>query len=452
MLSNGKKYQRKGVSLKTISWIISAFVLIISTALVISLGLIYHQNKVVQKIDDNYIALKKASNDVQLASDYLTSEVRLFVANADKKYMDNYFEEANVTQRREKALDKIHLLAKSTSRHEEIHENIEAAVDESKELMNLEYYAMKLICVHNGISYSEYPEVEKANIEAVDPTNYRSEALNAVLGKEYASHKESITHHVDFALEIIDNLIGNNQQEAMRNLRYLIVFQSIVIGINIAFAISVIGTLFVYIIKPLNSSINAIEKNEKVYVSGSREFNYLMDAYNEAYSQNEKVKEKLKYEAEHDKLTNLYNRTGYAALYKMMRLDKTLYALMDIDRFKEINDIFGHDIGDKVLVKLARSLENNFSEDNAFVFRIGGDEFAVLIENASESEENNIVSRFENVNKLLTAAKGAIPAFSISVGIAHGDEDDTTDTLFKKADNALYKVKQSGKSGVRYDK
>ena len=72
--------------------------------------------------------------------------------------------------------------------------------------------------------------------------------------------------------------------------------------------------------------------------------------------------------------------------------------------------------------------------------------------NVDEKEEYSIVARFETINKTISVSKGAIPAFSISVGIAHGNEDDTTDTLFKKADNALYRVKQSGKSGVIYDK
>ena len=63
-----------------------------------------------------------------------------------------------------------------------------------------------------------------------------------------------------------------------------------------------------------------------------------------------------------------------------------------------------------------------------------------------------LFERLEKINKLLSTSKGKIPAFSLSIGMAHGDEDDTTDTLFKKADNALYKVKKSGKSGVVYDK
>ena len=452
MALDSKKYQRKGISLRLISWIISIFVMVISTTLIVSLGLVYHQNKVVNEISANCITLEKYANDVQSASDYLTAEVRLFVVNADKKYMDAYFEEANVTKRRETALEEIHRLSENTSKHEEIHSNISAAIAESKDLMNLEFYAMKLICVKESISFAEYPEVANANIEGVAPADYKNAAIEAVLGSEYARSKEKISYHINLGLQIIDNLMGENQKEAERNLHSLIVFQSVVIGVNIAFAFAVIVVLFFQIIKPINETLESIEKNEEVTAFGTREFNYLVDTYNEAHSQNETVKEKLRYEAEHDKLTNLYNRTGYASLYRIMRLSKTLYVLLDVDKFKEINDKYGHDMGDRVLIKLAKTLDTEFMEGNISIFRIGGDEFAILINDIDKDQCQPIIERLEKINDVLAVPQGKIPAFSISVGIAHGDEEDTTDTLFKKADNALYKVKQSGKSGVNYDK
>ena len=452
MMSNSnKRYQRKGVSLKFIGLLISAFIFVISSTLVVSLMLISHQNEIVNQANENCIQLKESSNDIQAASDYLTAQVRQFVQNAEEKYMAAYFEEANVTQRREKALDKIHKLSENTSRHEEIHLNVNAAVNESMDLMDQECYAMKLICVANSIDYAEYPEIDAANIDGVDPSNRKDEALNAVLGTEYILKKDKITSHINLALEIIDELMNENEKKEALNLHNLILFQSVVIAVNVAFMIAVIITFFFYIVKPMNLALQSIEANEEIHVSGNREFNYLVAVYNEVRSQNEKVKEKLTFEAEHDKLTNLYNRTGYVSLFRRMRLGKTLYALIDIDGFKEINDKFGHDIGDRVLVKLAGLIEAYFKEDNAFAFRIGGDEFALLIENIDESEGYSVVSKFEQINQVLSVPKGAIPAFSLSVGIVHGDDDDTTDTLFKKADNALYKVKQSGKSGVIYD-
>ena len=446
-----KKYQRKGISLKLLAWIISIFVLIISSTLITSLALISVENDKVNQANKNYIAIQQASNDVRMASDYLTDQVRLFVANGDKEYMDSYFVEANVTKRRENALETVHHLAEKTSKHEEIHSNIEKAVDESMDLMNIEFYAMKLICVDQNIPYDEYPSVAIVDISGVAPEDRRSEALDSVLGTEYVARKDRINHFVNIAFNIINDLIRENSKNASDNLRLLTIFQTIIIVVMIVFVVAIVLIFFLLVVKPMDIAFNAIEKNEEVHTYGNREFNYIVDAYNDVHSQNERVKEKLTYEAEHDKLTNLYNRTGYVSLYRRMRLSKTLYILVDVDGFKEINDEYGHDIGDKVLIRIAEVLDRHFSEDNAFVFRIGGDEFAVLVENVSEEMNETIVNRCEKINEELSVQKGKIPQVSLSFGIARGDEDDTTDSLFKKADRVLYKVKQSGKSGVIYE-
>lgn len=451
MEQSKKKYKRRGISLKLLSWIISVFVFIISSTLIVSLALISYENKKVTQSYNNYIYIKQASSDVQMASDYLTDQVRLFVVNANKKYMDAYFEEADVTKRREKALEKVHELAKQTSRHEEIHICIEKAVDESMDLMNLEFFAMKLICVDESIPYSEYPEVANADISEVLPENRKSEALNAVLGNKYVLQKDKISEYINEAFDIIDELILHSSMESSSTLRRLIAVQTVIIIMNILFAIAVILLLFFLIIRPMNKAFHSIEANREVETYGNREFNYIIDAYNDIHSQNESVKENLKYEAEHDKLTNLYNRTAYVSLYKRIKLSRALYLLIDADGFKDVNDKYGHDVGDKLLIRIARVLERHFSEDNAFVFRLGGDEFAVLIDNVYDVVNRTIVERCEKINEELSHAEGDIPAISLSIGVAHGDEKDTTDTLFKKADKVLYKVKQSGKSGVIYE-
>ena len=442
------QYQARGISLKFVGWIVSAFAFIISALLIVSLQLISHEDEVVNETNRNYIALKEASNDVQVASDYLTDQVRLFVANAAPEYMDNYFKEANETKRREKALETIHQLSVMTTRHDEIHTNIYAAVEKSVSLMDLEYYAMKLICEDQSIPYTKYPEIAKADITAIAPENRKKEALNAVLGPEYMASKGFINTHVDASVKIIDELMQSNVEKAASDLRNLVTFQTVVIVINVIFMAGIIVFMYVYVIVPMNSTIKSLLNNEDVHINSSREFNYMADTYNKVRSQNEHVKEKLIYEAEHDKLTGLYNRTGYDTLYRRMKLNRTIYILLDVDKFKEVNDTYGHEMGDKVLVRTANVLNKYFNDDDAYVFRIGGDEFAILVENAGLEMNDEVINRCKKMDKELSQNKGNIPGTSLSIGVAHGDENDTTDTLFRKADVALYKVKQAGKADV----
>ena len=448
MASNNKNYRSKGISLKLVGLILSVFAVIVSATLITSLWLISYENRVVTKANENYIALKDASSSVQAASDDLTNNVRLFVANADKQYMINYFKEVNVDKRRETALNTIKELSGNTSKSEEIQSNIQSAVNESMDLMNLEFYAMKLICVEYNISCTEYPEVSAVNIDSVPPEDRKSEALDAVLGSTYIAKKDTISFYINSALVNIDAMMHQNGVDAASNLQRLILLQTGVIVVNILFVATVIIFFYFYVVRPLNRIAVEVKNDKPLDVHATRELNYVVDAYNEVRSQNEKVKERLVYEAEHDKLTGLYNRTGYVSLYRRMKLNQTVYILLDADSFKDINDEFGHEVGDKVLIRIAATLEKYFKEDNSYAFRLGGDEFSVLIESYKELDKEEIRNRCIKINKELSASIEKMPGITLSIGIAHGGDEDTTDTLFKKADVALYKAKHQGKAGV----
>ena len=452
-MQSKEKYQAKGISLKFVGWLLSFLAVVVSALLVVSLQLISHEDEVVNQTYQNYLVLKETSTDVQLASDYLTEQVRLFVVNGKKEYMDNYFKEANVIKRRDKAEDKIHALTENTPEHDEIHHSIESAFNESMDLMNLEYYAMKLVCLDKGISSSDYDYDHKVEnytdgIAAITPENYSQEARNAVFGDKYMQSKATIAKDVNAALETIDGLMHDNVDKAAADLKRLFVFQTVIVVIHIVFVGAAIIFMHIFVLRPMNAAVKSLINNEEVHIHSNREFNYLASTYNRVHAQNERVKERLVYEAEHDKLTGLYNRTGYDALYRRMKLNRTIYVLLDIDKFKEVNDSLGHEMGDKVLIRTANALEKTFKEDNAYVFRIGGDEFAVLIEDASLDMDLLVVQKCKKLDAELSRPQGRIPGTTLSVGVAHGTIDDTTDTLFKKADTALYKVKQAGRANV----
>ncbi len=443
------QYHAKGFSLKLVAWLISIFAVVISGLLVFSVVYISQKNEEINVSTQNYIVLKNAASDVQLASDDLTNDVRLFVTTAKKEYMDSYFVEANETRRRENAIDIIHELTEGTSIHETVHNDVTEAYNESQELMKLEFYAMKLICLDEGVSFEEYPEVANYEIDSSLPVSeYFNEAMEAVFGDEYMQSKKIIISNVDNAIKTIDDLMEKNISRSETYLRGLIIFQSIIIIINIAFIAGVVILMHIYIINPMNSAVNSLANNEEVRVKSNREFNYLADVFNRVHKANEDIKESLKYEAEHDKLTGLYNRTGYDRVFKSLKLDKTIYVLLDIDKFKEVNDTLGHEMGDKVLTRTADVIKKYFNDNNSYLCRIGGDEFAIIIDNATTDMNDVIVDKCKKMDEEISRAAGNMPGTSLSIGIAHGTIRDTTDTLFRKADSALYKIKNAGRADV----
>jgi diguanylate cyclase (GGDEF)-like protein len=163
------------------------------------------------------------------------------------------------------------------------------------------------------------------------------------------------------------------------------------------------------------------------------------------------------HQATHDALTGLPNRTllndraGHALALAERQGGQVAMLLMDLDRFKEINDTLGHHAGDQLLVLVAERLKGTVRASDT-VARLGGDEFAVLVEGGTQD------SAVETADRLTTALRetfqigGVSLDIEASIGIAlsQGDQDDVTG-LLQRADIAMYQAKESHQSHALYD-
>ncbi|WP_078553546.1 DUF4084 domain-containing protein [Bacillus alkalicellulosilyticus] len=170
-------------------------------------------------------------------------------------------------------------------------------------------------------------------------------------------------------------------------------------------------------------------------------------------TKNKLNEKKIKYLAYHDSLTGLGNRYYFEeVLRKEIRDSKQndkKFAIMfiDLDRFKPINDLLGHDIGDQLLISVANRLKNCIGESNT-VARLGGDEFTILVRDVvSQSEVNAVASQIITCIQKPHLINGSEIVTTPSIGIAYYPLDDvTTVALMKKADIAMYYVKENGRS------
>lgn len=167
--------------------------------------------------------------------------------------------------------------------------------------------------------------------------------------------------------------------------------------------------------------------------------------------------EKIKYLATHDVLTDLPSlklaRDRIRMAISSARRHKTAVAIMfiDLDGFKSVNDNLGHDAGDYVLKQVAQRLLSCIRETDT-VARIGGDEFLIV---ATEIDDHKTVSMIaERVIHLVPQPifyNGETAVVGASIGIAfYPDDDEDTDRLIKKADEAMYNIKKAGKNGFRF--
>lgn len=168
----------------------------------------------------------------------------------------------------------------------------------------------------------------------------------------------------------------------------------------------------------------------------------------------EKESEDLREMAKRDSFTKLLNRGTMElliekTLQKENRRDEYAYISLDVDNFKHINDVYGHGVGDMLLLELAGLLREIFGTRN-YIGRMGGDEFAVFVKHYKNREEI-----YEKADQILDGIRekryriGLEEAPSVSIGIAFSpDAGNEFKELYKHADKALYRVKNNEKNGV----
>jgi diguanylate cyclase (GGDEF)-like protein/PAS domain S-box-containing protein len=167
-------------------------------------------------------------------------------------------------------------------------------------------------------------------------------------------------------------------------------------------------------------------------------------------SERVQLEEELGHQAFHDGLTDLANRSLFhdrldQSLVRSARSHEPLTVLLvDLDRFKQVNDSLGHSVGDALLQQLARRLGRMTRADDTLA-RLGGDEFAVLLDGADESESVAIAHRYIDQLREPVMVGDHELVFSASVGIAtHPGGPGTSEELIRRADMAMYAAKRSG--------
>jgi diguanylate cyclase (GGDEF)-like protein len=170
--------------------------------------------------------------------------------------------------------------------------------------------------------------------------------------------------------------------------------------------------------------------------------------------------QELKFLAYHDKVTGLRNREAFyqeldQVIYESERKsDEILSAVLfcDLDNFKLVNDSLGHDVGDDVLREVANRMKGCLRKSD-FVFRLGGDEFTVLVKNLKHDYDAGDIAEKLNKNLAQPYELGAhtINYLTVTTGIVIFPRDGADrELLVKRADTAMYNAKKNGKNNFRY--
>ncbi|AXX89614.1 hypothetical protein CKA55_06805 [Arcobacter suis] len=299
--------------------------------------------------------------------------------------------------------------------------------------------------------------------------------LNKILlnEKKYILFSKRIQMNSLYVVAFIDenNILNkiNDLEEYYEKLAYIVIFSVLIFYIMFFFYLSFKAKDFVdRINEPLLNIIEftknlGIKKDIKNLEScGIFEIDRLSSNFNNMIIEldmrtNRLILEETKriYQeklANTDPLTGAYNRRylnefSYEYLKIVKRENKDLsLLLLDLDDFKNINDTFGHEIGDIVIKQLVEISKSSIRESD-LIIRFGGDEFIILLPNTNIQSARFVANKI--INKITEYNKNKEFNFSISVGISHYQiGDNSIDNIILRADKSLYKAKKIGKNCV----
>lgn len=445
----------KGFRIQSLSLWLVAFTLIISVLIGIGIVQVMKDYYELAQRTREYVFAQEDARDLLFGSNYLTDQARLYAVTKDHDYAEAYFTEVHESRRRDLALEalEVHL----RGRNEDALNTSKEAMELSNALMVLEIHSMKLAALSAGEDMGslarEIQDYQLTEEELSWTAQQQADAsIELVFGEEYRTMKGQIEAKMSDVTRSVIEICERDQAESEGTMKNALLRQSIYTVLVVILVIFSYIMIAVLILRPIRIYVNCIKNNNFLEITGAYEFKYLAATYNNVYEMTMEQQNMLRKKAERDALTGLLNRQAFEQLKSQLRIssEPLAFLIIDVDVFKSINDNYGHDVGDQALIKVARLLDENFRKVD-YVLRIGGDEFAVIMEKTGPDKKPIIRSKLEAINEILQHPEdeAVFPKYSVSVGIAFSEKG-FYDDLFQQTDQALYHTKENGRCGYTF--
>lgn len=448
---NPEAAEIKGLRIRTISAVVIALTAVLLLLFLRSTDQTGRAYEQLNASAEKFVVSELAADRLKEASDDLTAQVRMFSITRARKYMRRYFTEAAVSHRREDAVNTLERFLAGT----DAHRYLERALDCSNELMEREYYSMRLVMEAMGYPSEENMQAMEGVVLTPEDAGLSREeklekAVSLVHDEIYQEYHERIDENVNACIRALNEQRQQAQEENTALLADLLVQQRILAGLLAGAVVLTVLTTLRLVILPLNAGAARITAYEPLPLTGAFELQYMARAYNIMYEENQRSSAHLRHEAEHDALTGLYNRGAFDKLRLACLGRPAALMLIDVDKFKEVNDRFGHEAGDRVLQKVAGLLSHGFRTADDYPCRVGGDEFAVIMTEVTAGERELIREKLSHVREGLQDGSDGLPRVTLSIGVAFGGPGREPGEVYKNADRALYQVKENGRDGCAF--
>ena len=423
---------------------LAAAILLFVTDLLVNRG--YQR---MENASDRYIEAQNTASELESASDYLTDRVRCFVVTGDLQYLQDFFEEVEVTKRRDHAVSNLEEFLQDDKG--EALSSLNEALNLSNELVGTEYLAMRLKLETIDYDPKDIPDVILSirlgpEYQSMSKEEMNDLAQKLVFDENYMDYKARIRENVNGCTESLMRSSSAELERASSRMARTVSLQTLMTVLFLMIVLLIVYLINELILKPLMLTVDRMQKQEPIPPMGAEELQYVTNTFNRIFEENRRAQERLKHEASHDALTGLLNRGAYELLMKSVDMTHIAMILLDVDYFKSVNDRYGHDVGDRVLKRVASILKQSFRSVD-IICRIGGDEFVVIMTRVNSTHRQLVQNKIAAINERLQHPEDDVPPVSLSVGVAFADRENPQGDIFKDADTALFRVKEAGRNG-----
>ncbi len=445
-----EKIKEQGLQLKRINIYMFIIGVLISIAMFAAMQVTTMIYSETHEVTQNLSKWRTSAYDLQVGSDYLTEQIRCFVATGDKTYLDNYFTEVNVTKRREKALQEI----QSHSQYVEALDNLRRAMAESTELMDSEYTAAKLIGQAYGHDMSTYPEevqtvVLSQSEKMLSDDQKKARAIDLVFGPNYKKVKDKISDYMQKSMDALSSGIQADQLDMASKLDLQVFFEH---ALTVALIVVMLGIIIMsslLIIRPVRQFIKDVRAEKELPMKGAQEIRFLAKQYNLFYITNMKNRGEQAFIEKRDELTGLLNQTGFEYLMKNADLETSALVFIHLNELEDVKKKYSQEVIDTSMKEVAEEIAGNTRAHN-YVCRLEDDTVAVIVVHADQSLAGQIRKTVSDINHAMSLKVGAHPHFSICAGAAFGHRRVNADDMIANAKKALENIVGTGEKDIRF--
>ena len=423
-------------------------ILLISAGLVLAALMsvsMYHTTKSVEEVVDfttSFLTNQQTGGMLRDFSQRMSEQAKTFVQIGDIGAARSYEGQLNTIN------VQLAQYEPETSTSEDANDEFLKAVKAFREREAEEVRAMRLVAdTLPQPAFEALPEFIRAaelstEEQALSPEEKKAAAAAILTSEDYTAREETIRTAVDLSHRRSSEAGQEQAAKSFSRVSGIVRDQSVLIVLLMILAVLAMVLDRVLILNPIKKSVGNLDRREPIPVEGCREMRHLARVYNDVLKDNEEKTEALTYTATHDALTGVYNRDAFDKRYRDIE-HKEHYGIimLDVDHFKQYNDDYGHDIGDRVLCTAVETMKMFFrSEDH--ISRVGGDEFCIIMPGTDQAQAGKIREKIEQINRELTHASKELPPITISAGIAFWDRPDPDGSLLKDADSTLMELKK----------